>query len=106
MCAASAWREAKPEVKSGWTSALRASDIIVFAPAEHDRAVLGERARDLENRLLRIEQNGRAHVRTPVTNAQLVCRLLLEKKQYNIQIIENTTHDMYTKTAYSLRNKY
>src|SRR3546814_1799477 len=23
---------------------------------------------------------GRAHVRTPVTNAQLVCRLLLEKK--------------------------
>src|SRR3546814_10232251 len=25
-------------------------------------------------------QIGRAHVRTPVTNAQLVCRLLLEKK--------------------------
>src|SRR3546814_416641 len=25
---------------------------------------------------------GRAHVRTPVTNAHLVCRLLLEKKQY------------------------
>src|SRR3546814_3646623 len=24
---------------------------------------------------------GRAHVRTPVTNAQLVCRLLLEKKK-------------------------
>src|SRR3546814_9192315 len=24
---------------------------------------------------------GRAHVRTPVTNAHLVCRLLLEKKQ-------------------------
>src|SRR3546814_6383124 len=26
---------------------------------------------------------GRAHVRTPVTNAQLDCRLLLEKKKYN-----------------------
>src|SRR3546814_8956223 len=26
------------------------------------------------------KQIGRAHVRTPVTNAQLVCRLLLEKK--------------------------
>src|SRR3546814_7243709 len=27
------------------------------------------------------EQIGRAHVCTPVTNAQLVCRLLLEKKK-------------------------
>src|SRR3546814_8857291 len=25
------------------------------------------------------DENGRAHVRTPVTNAHLVCRLLLEK---------------------------
>src|SRR3546814_3976924 len=30
----------------------------------------------------------RAHVCTPVTNAHLVCRLLLEKKKY----IRNTTH--------------
>src|SRR3546814_8207373 len=30
---------------------------------------------------------GRAHVRTPVTNAQLVCRLLLEKK--HIALIKN-----------------
>src|SRR3546814_5740016 len=29
----------------------------------------------------RIGQIGRAHVRTPVTNAHLVCRLLLEKKK-------------------------
>src|SRR3546814_2143368 len=29
------------------------------------------------------EQIGRAHVRTPVTNAHLVCRLLLEKKKKN-----------------------
>src|SRR3546814_8095044 len=27
------------------------------------------------------DEIGRAHVRTPVTNAQLVCRLLLEKKK-------------------------
>src|SRR3546814_4832165 len=26
------------------------------------------------------DENGRAHVRTPVTNAQLVCRLMLDKK--------------------------
>src|SRR3546814_3642740 len=28
-----------------------------------------------------VEEIGRAHVRTPVTNAHLVCRLLLEKKK-------------------------
>src|SRR3546814_3547205 len=28
---------------------------------------------------------GRAHVCTPVTNAHLVCRLLLEKKKYTLQ---------------------
>src|SRR3546814_2744120 len=31
------------------------------------------------NRLARAYKLGRAHVRTPVTNAHLVCRLLLEK---------------------------
>src|SRR3546814_2406369 len=35
-------------------------------------------------------QIGRAHVRTPVTNAQLVCRLLLEKKK--IQQTHDYTH--------------
>src|SRR3546814_6718050 len=34
-------------------------------------------------------QIGRAHVLTPVTNAHLVCRLLLEKKKHN------TTHHTY-----------
>src|SRR3546814_6380746 len=40
---------------------------------------------------------GRAHVRTPVTNAHLVCRLLLEKKNYNIQIIKckSKRHKIY-----------
>src|SRR3546814_9575213 len=30
-----------------------------------------------------LHEIGRAHVRTPVTNAHLVCRLLLEKKKNN-----------------------
>src|SRR3546814_9037631 len=33
-----------------------------------------------------LEQIGRAHVGTPVTNAQLVCRLLLEKKKTQTNI--------------------
>src|SRR3546814_6667472 len=40
------------------------------------------------------EEIGRAHVRTPVTNAHLVCRLLLEKKTKKLPptyIISNTT---------------
>src|SRR3546814_9006846 len=35
------------------------------------------------NLALSREQIGRAHVRTPVTNAQLVCRILLEIKKTN-----------------------
>src|SRR3546814_1588400 len=34
-------------------------------------------------------QIGRAHVCTPVTNAPLVCRLLLEKNKYNNHINSN-----------------
>src|SRR3546814_6791992 len=37
---------------------------------------------DLKARL-ESHEIGRAHVRTPVTNAHLVCRLLLEKKKKN-----------------------
>src|SRR3546814_2444835 len=33
-------------------------------------------------------QIGRAHVRTPVTNAHLVCRLLLEKKKANTTVFQ------------------
>src|SRR3546814_1651306 len=50
------------------------------------------------------EEIGRAHVRTPVTNAHLVCRLLLEKKKINIKNLKEKkrkskyrTHE-YTKT--------
>src|SRR3546814_2237108 len=34
-------------------------------------------------KIILAEKIGRAHVRTPVTNAHLVCRLLLEKKEHN-----------------------
>src|SRR3546814_7801111 len=43
-------------------------------------------------------QIGRAHVCTPVTNAQLVCRLLLE--------INNTIPDTATPTNTVLQHKY
>src|SRR3546814_9865517 len=33
---------------------------------------------------------GREHVRTPITNAQLVCRLLLEKKNYSHKLFTDT----------------
>src|SRR3546814_5225166 len=36
-----------------------------------------------------VDEIGRAHVRTPVTNAHLVCRLLLEKKK-NIHFTQST----------------
>src|SRR3546814_7601302 len=38
-----------------------------------------------------VQEIGRAHVCTPVTNAQLVCRLLLDKKQdESTQQVNNT----------------
>src|SRR3546814_2496075 len=46
------------------------------------RVVLGvvDDVLGLAQRLDQLEEIGRAHVRTPVTNAHLVCRLLIEKK--------------------------
>src|SRR3546814_1135275 len=46
---------------------------------------------------LRHPQIGRAHVCTPVTNAHIVCRLLLEKKKNNTQ-----TKNTNNKTTYTL----
>src|SRR3546814_5828064 len=37
---------------------------------------------------------GRAHVCTPVTNAQLVCRLLLEKKKHDPTYTSSTTREI------------
>src|SRR3546814_4865572 len=47
---------------------------------------------------------GRAHVCTPVTNAHLVCRLLLEKKTQLKSIHKNTaqmTYQAYKKTSHT-----
>src|SRR3546814_1149158 len=67
--------------------------------ADHsDRAaVAGRRRAGLDRRddaVLR-DKIGRAHVRTPVTNAHLVCRLLLEKKKqkYHMNTIANNRNE-------------
>src|SRR3546814_7536024 len=56
-------------------------------------------------------QIGRAHVRTPVTNAHLVCRLLLEKKNKNqhkltkLRILsnDNSVRNNITDTSLNIR---
>src|SRR3546814_7041201 len=49
-------------------------------PGSTDARVLPAGAPATAARSRWLRQIGRAHVRTPVTNAHLVCRLLLEKK--------------------------
>src|SRR3546814_7116088 len=44
-------------------------------------AIQADAPRGVQGALVSLDQIGRAHVCTPVTNAHLVCRLLLEKKQ-------------------------
>src|SRR3546814_2837180 len=65
----------------------RATNIHLHDGIEEDAfvAMRNERDKTLQMPVLKI---GRAHVRTPVTNAHLVCRLLLEKN----------TNIEYTKT--------
>src|SRR3546814_7434326 len=52
--------------------------------------------------LIALAEIGRAHVGTPVTNAHLVCRLLLEKKKNNTAQPYNTVvallHTYYLRT--------
>src|SRR3546814_10661625 len=43
--------------------------------------------------LSRLVENGRANVRTTITNAPIVCRLLIEKKHTQQQIIQKTIHN-------------
>src|SRR3546814_1508859 len=52
-----------------------------FALSVHDRIEGGEQRWQTLGLVEGHLQIGRAHVRTPVTNAHLVCRLLLEKKK-------------------------
>src|SRR3546814_1103513 len=42
------------------------------------------------------EKIGRAHVSTPVTNAHLVCRLLLEKKKNTTNNLKQCNHTYHT----------
>src|SRR3546814_5768752 len=44
----------------------------------------------------RKQETGRAHVCTPVTNANLVCRLLLAKKKNRLHTIEQTRPHIIT----------
>src|SRR3546814_5970980 len=66
----------------------RAQDARSAAESDRQRRLSDEASaafqRSLANQGRESQEIGRAHVRTPVTNAHLVCRLLLEKK--------NTTH--------------
>src|SRR3546814_6805248 len=61
----------------------RADRLAILHPEDRERVVQKISAAIETNQRLDIEyrivQIGRAHVRTPVTNAHLVCRLLLEK---------------------------
>src|SRR3546814_4115039 len=74
-----------------------------FTPAhDGDRAGLAAFQNDDYWFFLGIEQEiGRAHVCTPVTNAHLVCRLLLEKKTPNIRhIFETSLPNTYIQIQY------
>src|SRR3546814_8825043 len=44
----------------------------------------------MPHNMRKLKQIGRAHVSTPVTNAHLVCRLLLEKKKTHTLQKQNT----------------
>src|SRR3546814_12873573 len=64
----------------------RGGDLHAEDPAQEARGdgEDGEAAGPGPPQPVRLQQIGRAHVRTPVTNAHLVCRLLLEKKKQAI----------------------
>src|SRR3546814_4785617 len=54
----------------------------------------------------RAAQIGRAHVRTPVTNAHLVCRLLLEKKKKKQRYTTQTEKANYKIENYTINRHY
>src|SRR3546814_1470346 len=85
----------------GRTARERRNGGKLFLP--HGKSCRGERlsyrregADEQRHRPLSVHREiGRAHVSTPVTNAHLVCRLLLEKKQQHMQKVQlrsKTTH--------------
>src|SRR3546814_4876867 len=88
-------RSTRTDTLFPYTTLFRSAAILKGVPTgrrKHSKGLAAHDMRRLINHKLidqaRGEQStgkfgeiGRAHVCTPVTNAQLVCRLLLEKKQ-------------------------
>src|SRR3546814_8549582 len=73
-------------ITKAWKSILKSDDRPKTHAAARDLARRAVDAGGQNYRILRMAHNqiGRAHVLTPVTNAQLVCHLLLEKqKKFN-----------------------
>src|SRR3546814_6812878 len=66
--------------------------VVVNNAGIHDDAPMAGMSAAQWKRVIDVSlQIGRAHVLTPVTNAHLVCRLLLEKKNKNNKQIFNST---------------
>src|SRR3546814_4540301 len=87
-------RRVMAEMESGETAPNdigRLADVL----AMRDAAEMDREQRGLLISELRRHEIGRAHVSTPVTNAYLVCRLLLEKRNNKTT---NTYHHRSTST--------
>src|SRR3546814_4308393 len=69
---------------------------VAMAEGRTDAATLGQQPKTLEEEIAELQASakeiGRAHVCTPVTNAKLVCCLLLEKKQILDYFLTNENH--------------
>src|SRR3546814_8452308 len=75
----------RAEVRAADADADHVADALARMPRPLPAAhAIGERRHAVAHREI-----GRAHVRTPVTNAHLVCRLLLETKKHKLHI-QNT----------------
>src|SRR3546814_8222302 len=66
-----------PEVSTNQAGTAASNKLSYYSPAE-------------ESGIHILTEIGRAHVCTPVTNAHLVCRLLLEKKKHK-KLTDTTT---------------
>src|SRR3546814_2241730 len=70
-----------------------------------DAKLLGDVVEEfLRNVLARPQEIGRAHVGTPVTNAHIVCRLLLEKKKSKSQETGVRLHVEHTRAETAMQS--
>src|SRR3546814_14013534 len=86
-------RSTRTDTLFPYTTLFRSRDVLAVEPAGQNRSAIHEDRGYVEahhyhhharQRLVaagQADEIGRAHVGTPVTNAHLVCRLLLEKKK-------------------------